>query len=411
MNRRFRSYLRNGAGNTSVLFALAVVPLLLAAGSAIDYLRYADARTDIQSALDGAALAAALPADMTDAQRVAVAKDYFKKNLRDLPDGMPEIDVTIAEDTVAAVVDTTIPTTLMAIGGIDKMIIHETTEIMRPFAGNAEVVLVLDYSKSMEDNNKYKRMTSAAKDMITSLDDAIDDGKLKVGLVPFSGMVYTSMPKDYVSQSSATSTWTGCTQDRKYPHNTSVATPDGSAAAKWGYYDNNSQNTGSYSCANYASKNLKIIPLTADTASVKTKLSSMAPLGYTNIPLGAEFGWNLLDPALPYSEGADYSDKMTRKFLILLTDGLQTSNQWGEGDTRRKENGGPNLLALCKGMRDAKITVFTIAYDVKDPEVTTLLSDCAPGRYFEPDVSSTAISQVFSQITRQIKNRIARVSK
>ena len=62
-------------------------------------------------------------------------------------------------------------------------------------------------------------------------------------------------------------------------------------------------------------------------------------------------------------------------------------------------------------MRDKGITVFTIAYDVTDPAVTGLLKSCAPGRYFEPDSGGTEINQVFSQITRQIKNRIARVAK
>ena len=62
-------------------------------------------------------------------------------------------------------------------------------------------------------------------------------------------------------------------------------------------------------------------------ASVKISLSDMRPLGNTNIPLGAEFGWNLLDPQEPYSEGAAYSDTKTTKFLVLLTDGVQTSKR------------------------------------------------------------------------------------
>lgn len=411
MNRRFRSYLRNGAGNTSVMFALAVVPLLLAAGSAIDYLRYSDARTDIQSALDGAALAAALPADMTDTQRVAVAKDYFKSNMRDLPDGMPEIDVAIAEDTVTATVDTTIPTTLMAIGGIDKMLIHEVAEVMRPFAGKAEIAMVLDYSGSMNTKNKYQDMAAAASAMITNLDAAMDDDKLKIGLVPFSAMVYTSMNRDYVNQVSATETWTGCTQDRRNPYNLTVDTPTADAATKWGYIDNNGENSGQWGCASYDGKKLKIVPLSADLATVKSKLSVMKPLGNTNIPLGAEFGWNLLDPQSPYTEGAPYTDKKTRKFMILLTDGVQTSSQWGPADYRSVPQGNENLVKVCDGMRAKGITVFTIAYDVTDTAVTDLLKSCAPGRYFEPDAGGSEISQVFSQITKQIKNRIARVSK
>lgn len=141
------------------------------------------------------------------------------------------------------------------------------------------------------------------------------------------------------------------------------------------------------------------------------QLMEMSPLGNTNIALGAEFGWNLLDPAPPYDEALPYNNKTNRKFLVLLTDGVQTSAQWGSGQTRNVTNAEPNLLALCAAMRNSKISVFTIAYDVTDPAVTTMLSACSPGKYFEPDVAGAEISAVFSQITKQIQNRVARLAK
>lgn len=411
MLNSFRTYLRRPEGNISITFAIVAVPLLLAAGSAIDYLRYADARTDIQSSLDGAALAAALPADKTDGQRIAIAKLYFKRNMRDLPGGVPEIDVDVEADTVTASLDTTIPTSFMRLAGIDVMQISERAEVVRPSAGKAELVLVLDYSGSMNRNNKYQNMTAAATTMITNLDAAIDDSKLKIGLVPFSAMVYTSMDKDYVSQASATQTWTGCTQDRAYPHNTNVDTPTGDAATKWGYIDGNGENRSPYDCAAYQNNNLKIIPLSTDLAMVKSKLASMRPVGNTDIPLGAEFGWNLLDPQMPFNEGAPYSDKNNRKFLVLLTDGVQTSGEFGANGSRSVQNGNDNLVTLCTNMRDAGIVVFTIAYDITNPAVTTLLKQCAPDRYYEPDAGGAEINQVFTQISRQIRNQTARISK
>ena len=59
---------RDQRGNTAVLFALSIVPLLLAAGCAIDYLRYVNARTEIQAALDAGALAAAASTGLSNAQ-------------------------------------------------------------------------------------------------------------------------------------------------------------------------------------------------------------------------------------------------------------------------------------------------------------------------------------------------------
>ena len=411
MLQRLNCWSSDTKGNVAVMFAIAAVPVLLAMGSGVDYLRYYNLRTDIQSAIDGAALAAALPASKTDAQRVAIAKDYFKKNLRDLPGGAPKLQVNLSADEVTISADTAVPTTFMRLGGIDKMMISETTQVMRPTAGSAEVVLVLDYSGSMDRKNKYQDMRDAATAMINNLDAAIPDDKLKIGLVPFSAMVYTSMNKAYVTQPSAVQSWTGCTQDRRHPFNRGVKTPTPADETKWGYVSDNGENAGSYDCSAYQNNNLKIIPLTTSLTSVKSKLGTMRPVGNTNIPLGTEFGWNLLDPDLPFDEALPYNSKFNRKFLVLLTDGVQTSEQWGTGNARSVANGNENLLTICEGVRESGITVFTIAYDITDPAVTTLLKSCAPGNYYEPDSGGGEIGQVFSAITREIKNQTVRISK
>ena len=46
-------------GAIAILYALSAVPIFVAAGSAIDYVRYVANSTELQSALDSAALAAA----------------------------------------------------------------------------------------------------------------------------------------------------------------------------------------------------------------------------------------------------------------------------------------------------------------------------------------------------------------
>ena len=396
------------AGNTGVMFALVLVPLLLGVGAAVDYVRLSDRQTELSAALDGAALAAATAKDATEADRISIARDYFAKNVTDCGRA-PELSVEMSGTSVMATAKEDVPTILMQLGGIPTMTAKVTSEVMLPSAGKAEVALVLDYSGSMSESGKYVRMAAAAKDMVTRLATATEHGNLKVGLVPFSAMVRTSMPAAMVTQAAAGETWNGCTQDRAYPNNTGVASPSGSAETKWGYFDNTSENKGAYDCNAYAAKSLDILPLTDDFAKVGKKLDAMRPLGNTNIALGAEFGWNLLDDAAPYAQAVPYSDKQTRKYLVLLTDGVQTSKQWGPGKSRNIEHGQKNLVTLCTGMRAKGITVFTIAYDVTDKQVTTLLKSCAPGKYFEPDAGGNSINLVFSEITAQISNELVRL--
>ncbi len=137
----------------------------------------------------------------------------------------------------------------------------------------------------------------------------------------------------------------------------------------------------------------------------------MQPVGNTNIPLGAEFGWNLLDPAQPFDEGLPYANKKNHKYLILLTDGVQTSSQWGPGGSRSVANGNDNLVTLCQRIANTGITIFTVAYDITDPAVTTLLKNCGGERYFEPSVSETEILDVFAAISKEINKQTVRIAR
>ena len=100
-----------------------------------------------------------------------------------------------------------------------------------------------------------------------------------------------------------------------------------------------------------------------------------------------------------------------KKFLILLTDGVQTSKQSGSDGTRSVNNGNSNLVELCKNVGKAGVEVFAIAYDITDPAVTTLLKGCAPSNYYEPDALGSEINSVFSSIAKKIENRMVHISR
>jgi Flp pilus assembly protein TadG len=80
-SKAFRRLLRNDSGNTAIVYALSAIPLMLAVGAGIDFVRFADARTHLQSALDAAALAGAAAAGKTDDERVAIAEAAFEANM------------------------------------------------------------------------------------------------------------------------------------------------------------------------------------------------------------------------------------------------------------------------------------------------------------------------------------------
>ncbi len=109
----FTKYLKSSRGNATMLTTLAAIPMVATAGMAIDYMRAVRSKTDLQQAVDAAALAAASAKNVTGtttqqlAQRKAIATSYITKSVANVSDieligtptvttGPNTIDVSVA---------------------------------------------------------------------------------------------------------------------------------------------------------------------------------------------------------------------------------------------------------------------------------------------------------------------------
>lgn len=406
-----RRFLKNQKGNTAIAFAIAIVPVLLATGAAVDYLRYASAKSELQAALDSGALAAAAAQTLSMGGRVSAGEENFARNMQKSGFEGEEIeaDFAVSGVTVKATANMKLPSSLMQLAGIDMMNIEATTEISLPDVKKAEIALVLDYSGSMDDKvagqKKYISMKNAAKTLVSDL-AAANPSNIKVGLVPFSHHVYLTLPMQYVLGAGSGGNWTGCTQDRAYPHNRSAATPVADNATKWGQPQ--APDHAAWGCADYAPKNLVVKPLSSDFAAVNSQLDAMKPYAWTHIALGAEFGYHLLSPNAPFAEGVDFTDTKTRKFMVILTDGMQTEPGFGPGGARTVAYGEKNLEAICDNAKADGITVMTIAYDLDDSDTRKRLKACAsdPDTDFFVADDGSAVSAAFEQIKEQIVAKV-----
>lgn len=398
-------------GTVAILYALSAVPVMLAVGSGIDYVRYLANTTQLQAALDSAALAAAAATEATDQDRVAIAQATFVSNLNnaDLAGADITRNFAISNNTVVASADMDMATSLMRVAGIDSMQLSIGAEIAIPGDKKAEIALVLDYSGSMSDSIaggvKYIAMRNAAKQLITDLETANPD-KVKFGLVPFSHHVYTTLPKSYVLGQSGSGNWTGCTQDRKYPYNLTDATPTSDDNTKWGQPQ--APVHASSGCSGYVSHNLKIMPLTNDFTALKGQLDSMTPYAWTHVALGVEFGFHLLSDNAPFTEGTSYSDVETKKVMVVLTDGEQTEPAFGPGSVRSVSQGDLNLEALCANAKAKGITIMTVAYDLADSAQRNRLRNCAtdPNTNFFVATDTAAVASAFDSIKSAITAQV-----
>jgi len=174
-----------------------------------------------------------------------------------------------------------------------------------------------------------------------------------------------------------------------------------------------------------------ILPLSEHKSAVETVLAQMRAKGGTNILDGLMWGWRLLSPEEPFTEGRPYSDPENSKYLILMTDGENNhqaaanhnksiyhafgyaSNGWlGATATSAALIGQMNnkTRAACENAKAAGITVYTIAFRLQnDANTRALLASCASSAAEAYAASNgAALVQAFEAIAREIaKLRIA----
>lgn len=204
---------RDVAGNTLVIVAFAMMPLLAMVGSGLDMARAYVARDRLQQACDAGSLAARRllsGATLTTAVETE-AKNYFNFNF---PSGAfesttftPVVSVP-AVGTVKITAATAIPTTIMKLFGFTTLPISTSCTATQDFVGT-DIVLVLDMSGSMncptskQNNNcgereeldsKMKALRDASESLYDTLKPAQDqlhdnNLRLRYGFVPYNATV------------------------------------------------------------------------------------------------------------------------------------------------------------------------------------------------------------------------------
>jgi len=411
LTQRFRDCRR---GAVAVMFALAMIPLMVSAGLAVDLSRAYLVKTRLSHALDAAGLAVGSmrTTSTNTAYLTAQFTDFVNASYPATETGTVH-DLTFVDNggIITVTGKATVDTAFMAIVGIDTITVSASAEIVVETNG-LELVLVLDNTGSMSSNNKMTDMKAAALEMIDIVfGNETTPELLKVGLVPFDNTVnigtaniaYVTDPSTYDWGGSS---WQGCVMARDYPYD--VQDTDTATGGLWDPFWNEYKSSNrNYKCPR------PITPLTNNRATLESEINAMSPLGATHINLGAIWGWRVISPEAPFTEGAAYSDPDWNKAVIILTDGDNTFfnnsstyySAYEPGDTTANELD-DRLAEVCTNMKAEGIIVYTIAFGTSIASSTaTMMTNCASSadKYYEsPD--ATTLSLAFRAIGAELKN-------
>ena len=151
-------------------------------------------------------------------------------------------------------------------------------------------------------------------------------------------------------------------------------------------------------CEEYKKKDLVIQPLTDNFGQLQSQLKKMKPHQLTHLSLGLEFGWHVISPNAPYSEGVAYNSK-TKKVIIFLTDGIPTVPAWGKNDLHEIAQVDRNVETLCQNIKETGIIMVTVTFNLKNDGIKKRMSEWATSKeyYFDP-YSNSDLEQAFRNI-------------
>jgi Flp pilus assembly protein TadG len=171
-----------------------------------------------------------------------------------------------------------------------------------------------------------------------------------------------------------------------------------------------------------------IQPLTNQKTTVLNEIDSMYANGGTNIHQGVIWGFRVLSPTPPFTEGNPY-DSATYKTLILMTDGentFYTGDSGFNGSTLYSAYGwlyngrigsmgnssstiqsimNSKTLAACANAKAAGIEIYTIGLSSPNSTTTNMLTQCASGAdhaYFPTDPAQ--LTPIFEDIANKLSD-------
>ena len=448
---KLRSFLQCTRGNVALMAALAAIPLIGAAGVAVDLAQKNSAEARLQAVVDAAILAGAShssdkPSDIENAIKIA-ARANNKDSHIDLG---KSLKIHLSNDgTLRVEASGKHPTTLSSLLGVKEMPIHAMAEARRSQSG-AEIALVLDVTGSMA-GTKIDALKAAARDFVTETTKANSNrpDSVKLSIVPYNKYVnvglanrnasWIDVPAD--STEDVCANWTTSTNPRNCRMETVTFTQDGVSQTQQQEicdYDQVSE----YKCLpvtkswngcvgsrehpwnvrddrpgiripglmeHQANCPNEITPLTSNTAQLINNIKALPAWGDTYIPAGLIWGWRTLSNSAPYSEGlsdAEARQKNVNKHVVLMTDGENvTSKSAGlpQHDGYVPSEGDSTTTELCTNIKSEDIIIHTIAFDVSDADTKSMLRSCATGGNYYDASDNAALARAFKTIAGQIQ--------
>lgn len=465
----FQALLADRRGVVGLYFAVVMSAMALLSVAALDLIRVHLVRSRMAMAVDSAILAAGRSLGTDNWQQVGVA--YYNANRETSLASIPAItandiqatNLGLGLDQVSLTIRSTVPLWSAGLGNLSSLDLT-VSAVARRRTVSMELAMVLDNTGSMLTNDNIGALRADAIQLLDILANYQQTGRMpnvSVAVVPYSGAVNVGAVASSLSLVTPTTYdpgnvlgWKGCVIEAPAEGGKLMNKPAGkfrayvapnavdndytpgkasTVRADWTY--GNGSTGPNVGCPT------PIQPLTQDIGTIRTALSDMRAWsrGGTLSDIGMAWGYRVLSPEAPFTQGSAWNTPNLTKAVVMMTDGAAgyhklTSNAgvneenksvksdyagYGRVDeysllgvsTKDEATGKINerLAALCTTMKSAgnNIQVFTITFGGLDATTRGIYQTCAssPNNYYDaPD--QYALENAFRAIGAQLTELI-----
>lgn len=415
LRRAVRCLARDQRGATLLYFSVALLPLLIVVGVAVDLGRIYLVKQRLTNAADAAAIAVGTHINLTPEEAAALAGSFIQAHY---PSQLKSVGVSNSATEVNVTATAQVQMVFLQVLNTQSVDVSVSAQALRP-QGKLEIALVLDQTGSMA-GQRIVDLKAAAKDLIDIVvwDNQTENYYSKVAIVPYAAAVsagtYAANVRGTIASGTCASP--GCQQfqftnasGQQRTHTVSSCVTERTGAFAYTDAAPTTQLVGTnYPPTSTPCPSNSIVPLTNDRSKLKSAIDALEASGSTAGHIGMAWGWYLLSPnwgyLWPASQPAPYSDlgkvdarglPLLQKIIVLMTDGAFNtgycqgviSKDAGSGSGSASDHincNAPNgtsfaqAKALCSNVKVTGIKVFTVGLGVgEDAAAKDVMAHCA----------------------------------
>jgi len=485
IGKKTKTFLKDTSGQFAILFAISSTALVGGVGAAVDLTNLVKTKTQLQDVSDGAALMIMRSNTRSASEARNLVASYIDTHYPShIADRINIVEATKSQTGSTVSLEQSAPLLFGRVLGKPNHSISTLSNVNLDVR-NLDIALVLDNTGSMR-GRKLNALKQASNELVDILyENPGARETTQIGLVPFASWVnvgrdnldpswvdyngrsdqndiyFDSQVSRFDLFSALNKNWDGCVENRLPPYDVDDTAPNRSnpetlfqpafhpdmsdtdsnvysyvadntggnhwnrlrATSKYNLSLNGSEDGPALRADKSCDEDRALTPLTSNERVIRRGIRNMVAEGWTNIANGASWGFRVLSPNAPFTQGRPYNDPNTTKAMVILTDGKQTkggatgsgfSSGYGpfgflgeparrgqerlEGDNV-KEALDSKLIEVCTAAKATGIVVYSITFELDDTDTQDVMRQCASdsGKYFDAR-NATELAPVFRAI-------------